>query len=276
MEHRIDGRRAWAYTGGRAFDPALPTVVFIHGAQNDHSVWALQSRWFAHHGWSVLAVDLPGHGNSDGPALASVAAMGEWVSELLRQAGVERAALVGHSMGSLIALDIASRAPDTVSALALVGTALPMQVSEALLTMTRDAPAQAIDLITSWSYHGWAQKPQSPGPGSFVAWGGRRLMQRVAARHGDAVLATDFAAVDGYKDAAAAAARVSCPVLVLSGDRDMMTPPRAARAMAKALSDSRTVLIPGAGHAVMNEAPDATLEALAAFLRATVPVTQGA
>ncbi len=95
----------------RAFDRARPTIVFVHGAANDHSVWALQSRYFAHHGYNVLAVDLPGHGRSGGEALASIEAIADWLAALLDALGVERAALVGHSMGSLAALDAAARHP---------------------------------------------------------------------------------------------------------------------------------------------------------------------
>ncbi|MDB5745253.1 MAG: alpha/beta hydrolase, partial [Massilia sp.] len=116
----IHGKAAYCYSGGKPFDAALPTVVFIHGAQNDHSVWALQSRWFAHHGFGVLAVDLPGHGRSAGPALASVEAMAGWLLAVFDAAGVTRAMLVGHSMGSLIALEASYRAPERVRALALL------------------------------------------------------------------------------------------------------------------------------------------------------------
>ena len=111
MKLTVQGREAYAYTGGKPFDPALPCVVFIHGAMCDHSVWTLLARWFAHHGHGVLAPDLPGHMRSAGPALASVEAMADWLLALLDEAGVARAALVGHSMGSLVALAAAARAP---------------------------------------------------------------------------------------------------------------------------------------------------------------------
>src|SRR3712207_6152309 len=96
----VQGKQAYCYTGGKPFNPALPTAVFIHGAQDDHSVWALQTRYFAHHGFGVLAVDLPGHGRSAGPAHTSVESMANWLLELLDAAGVQRFILIGHSMGS--------------------------------------------------------------------------------------------------------------------------------------------------------------------------------
>ena len=106
MELTVNGKRVHAATGGRDFDPALPAVVFVHGAGMDHTVWALQARYFAHHGRAVLAVDLPGHGGSEGPSLDSIAAMGDWLAAVIEAAGSEQAALVGHSMGSLAALDL--------------------------------------------------------------------------------------------------------------------------------------------------------------------------
>ncbi|QEI06989.1 alpha/beta hydrolase [Pigmentiphaga aceris] len=273
MDITLNNRRAYAYTGGRPFDATRRTAVFIHGGQNDHSVWALQTRWFAHHGWSVLALDLPGHGNSDGPPLTSIAAMADWVAAWLDALGVKQAALIGHSMGTLIALELAGRENAPVSAIALLGAAAPMAVSDTLLAATRDNPAAAIDMITAWSHSGWAQKPQAPGPGAYLNWGGRRLMQRIAARHGADVLPTDFAAVSAYQDGLVRAEKVQCPALLVSGGRDVMTPPKAAKALAAALRDVKTVTLPEAGHAMMGEAPDAVLQALAQFLNQAVAVS---
>ena len=270
MDIILNDRRAYAYTGGRPFDATRRVAVFIHGGQNDHSVWALQTRWFAHHGWSVLALDLPGHGNSDGPPLASIAAMADWVAAWLSALGISRAALVGHSMGTLIALELAGRDNAPVSAIALLGAAVPMAVSDTLLAATRDDPAAAIDMITAWSHSGWAQKPQAPGPGAYLNWGGRRLMQRIAARHGADVLPTDFAAVNAFQDGLACAARIDCPALLIMGGRDVMTPPKATKTLAAALKDVQSVTLPEAGHAMMGEAPDAVLSALAQFLNQAV------
>src|SRR5512134_4136239 len=125
--------RIYAYTGARALAPEQPAVVFVHGAANDHSVWLLQSRYFAHHGRGVLALDLPGHGRSGGAALVSVDAIADWIVDVLDAAGLERAALVGHSLGALAVLDCAARHPARVEKIALLGPAVPMEVSDALL-----------------------------------------------------------------------------------------------------------------------------------------------
>ena len=256
---------AYAYTGGKRFDPRLPTAVFIHGAQNDHSVWALQTRYFAHHGYSVLAVDLPGHGRSRGTPLASVEAMADWLTKVLNAAGVQTAILIGHSMGSLIALETALRAQHIVKAVALVGTAYPMKVSPQLLEASEHREQAAIDMVNIWSHSGIAQKPSAPGPGFYVQGGARRLMQHVARNNPAKVFFTDFSACNAYANGEAAAAALQCPALLLLGRKDMMTPPKATAALRSALPQARVVQVEGSGHALMAEQPDQVLEALFGF-----------
>src|SRR6202165_2166561 len=133
MQLSVKGIDTFVATGGRAFDSLQPTVVLLHGAGFDHSTWALHSRWFAHHGYGVLAPDLPGHGRSSGAPLPAIADMADWTAALLDAAGAAKARLVGHSMGSLIALETAARHPAKVSALSLIGTAATMTVGPARL-----------------------------------------------------------------------------------------------------------------------------------------------
>jgi pimeloyl-ACP methyl ester carboxylesterase len=265
MDYLVQGKRAYCYTGGKAYTPALPSAVFIHGAQNDHSVWALQTRYFAHHGHNVLAVDLPGHGRSDGPALTSIEAISAWLLALLDAAGVERALLIGHSMGSLAALETAGAAPARVSKLAMVGTAYPMRVSDALLGAARDDEQRAIDMVNIWSHSTMSPKPSSPGPGFNVMESSRRLMQRMAARGPAQLFHTDFSVCNSYAGGEAAAARVTCPTLLLLGQRDMMTPPKGARMVKEIILHARTVEVAASGHALMTEQPDAVLDALYGF-----------
>jgi pimeloyl-ACP methyl ester carboxylesterase len=260
------GHDAYCYTGGKPFDAALPTVVFIHGAQNDHSVWVLQTRYFAHHGFSVLAVDLPGHGRSKGAPLSSVEALSDWLLGLLDAAGVQKAALIGHSMGSLIALETSFRAPDRIDKLAMVGTAYPMKVSDMLLDASKNDEQSAIDMVNIWSHTSIAHKPSCPGPGFWVMGGSQRLMQRISDQNPAQVFHTDFSACNAYANGEAAAQAVTCPTLLLLGKRDMMTPPKATAALTKAIPHCRIVQIEDCGHALMAEQPDAVLETLFAFM----------
>jgi len=262
MELTVDHRTVYAYTGGRAFDPALPTVVFIHGAEHDHCVWVLQSRYLAHHGRGVLAVDLPGHGRSEGPPLESVEAVADWIAALLDAAGVKQAALIGHSMGSLIAVECAARYPERISRIALIGTAFPMRVSDELLDATKNNEPLAQDMVNIWSHFAYAQYPSNPGPGFWVMGENLRLMQRQK----PGVMHVDFAACNSYANGAQAAAKVACPALLVLGKRDIMTPPRAAKELTTALKDKRVVEIAGTGHALMAEKPDEVLDALVGFV----------
>ncbi|MFZ2648783.1 MAG: alpha/beta hydrolase [Burkholderiaceae bacterium] len=252
---------AYAYTGGKAFDARLPCIVFIHGALHDHSVWTLLARWFAHHGHAVLAVDQPGHARSTGAPLPNVEALAQWVLALLDAAGVERAAMVGHSMGSLVALEAVAQAAQRVSHLVMVATAYPMKVSDALLTTARDSPFKAIDMVTAFSHSTLGPKPAYPGPGAWVPGGFRALMRRVhSAQHGVNLFHHDFTLCDRYAGGLQAAAKVRCPVTLILGERDQMTTPRQTRDIAQALK-ARVVKVP-AGHDLMAEAPEEVLGAL--------------
>lgn len=266
MTWSVQGRRAYAYTGGRPFDPALPCVVLVHGALHDHSVWALAARWLAHHGHAVLAVDLPGHGRSDGPPLPDVAAHAQWALALLDAAGAATAAWIGHSMGSLVTLEAAAIAPQRASRLVMVGTAYPMKVSEALLRTASEAPLRAIDMVNAFSIAGLASKPSYPAPGMWLHGANRALMRRTLRGCGQTNLfAHDFGVCDRYDGGLAAAARVTCPAHLILGERDQMTPPKAAREIATALK-ARIHTVPGCGHSIMLEQPDAFVAALRAAL----------
>ncbi len=261
MKLLVNGREAYAYTGGKPLDPKLPCVVFIHGACNDHSGWTLLARWFAHHGFGVLAVDLPGHMRSAGPLLPDVQAHAAWVLALLDAAGIGQASLVGHSMGSLIALEAAARAPERASHLVMIGTAYPMKVSDALLATARENPLRAMGMVNSWSISSLATKPGFPGPGSWLHGSALALMRRVQAAGGGAnVFLHGFEVCNRYAGGLEAVARVRCPVTVVLGRDDQMTPERAAKEISQALR-ARVVTLPS-GHHLMAEAPDAVLKAV--------------
>ena len=254
-------REAYAYTGGKAFDATLPTIVFVHGALHDHSVWTLLARWFAHHGHGVLAVDLPGHGRSEGPALPTVEAIADWLLAVLDAAGVATASFVGHSMGSLVALEAAARAPQRARHLVMIGTAYPMAVSPALLEMAERDPQAAIASVNTWSHSTQAAKPSHPGPGAWLQGGNVALMRRTQAADATGNLfLLDFRACNAYRGGLEAAARVTCPATLILGRRDQMTVAKDAGDLATALGVTPTTI--DAGHALMTEAPDALLDAL--------------
>jgi pimeloyl-ACP methyl ester carboxylesterase len=261
VELKVDGRKVYAATGGRAFDPAKPAVLFVHGAGIDHTVWQLPARWFAWHGHSVLAVDLPAHGRSEGPVAGSVAELGQWLGRVIDAAGIERAALVGHSMGGAIALETAAALPQRVSGIALLGSAAVMPVNADLLNAAREAPERAYRMMTAWSHGVAAKMGGHPVPGLWMTGGSLALF----ARNAPGVLHAGLAACAAWTSGPDAAARVRCPALVILAANDIMTPPKNGAELARLIAGSRTVTLPDCGHMLVAEQPDATLDALVAF-----------
>jgi pimeloyl-ACP methyl ester carboxylesterase len=261
MQFIVQGYPAYAYTGGRPYDPALPSIVFVHGAAFDHSVWQWQARYFAHHGYSVLAVDLPAHGRSPGTPRTTIEALADWIAAFIDSAGLASAALVGHSMGSLVALETALGHPQRVSKLALVGTSAPMAVGEPFIAAARDDSPAAFDMETVWGHSRNAMLAQSPVPGIALMGASRQLNGR--ARPG--VLHADLNACHAYQPPLERIHAMKIPALVLAGKRDQMTPFKAGTALAKEIPGATFVAL-DAGHSMMSEAPRETLDALRRFL----------
>ena len=260
MQLTVNGTSVYAATGGRDFDPAKPAVVFIHGAGLDHTCWQLESRWFAWAGWSVLAVDLPAHGRSGGAPLESIEAMCGWVLAVMDAAGVETAALVGHSMGAVIALETAARTPERVTGLGLLGISSAMPVHPALLTAAKETPERAYDMMTGWCFANSAKLGGNKAPGMWMTGGARALLGRGR----DGALAADLAACNAWTTAAQSAAAVKAPTILVLGVEDVMTPARKGQELARHISSAKCVTLPGCGHMMMQEQPDATLDALVA------------
>lgn len=263
MDFSVDGRKAFAYTAAHAVDPTRPAVVFVHGAGLDHSWWGLQSRYFGYHGYNTLAVDLPGHGRSEGPPLSSIEKMADWVMRLLDAAGLAKAGIVGHSMGSLVALECAARYPARTERVALIGTAYPMKVSEAFLEAARRNDQSAYDMETIWGHAPRVPLGGNPNPGMWMYGDTLARLARLA----PGVLHNDLRACNEYSAGLASAAKGACPALFVLGRWDQMTPPKAATSLAGAIAGSRTVTIGPSGHSLMAEAPDATLDALIEFFK---------
>jgi len=254
----INGTEAFVATGGKPLDASLPAILFLHGAGFDHSVWALQSRWFAHHGHAVLAPDLPGHGRSAGAPLKTIAAMADWCAALLQESGFAGARVVGHSMGSLIALELAARHPGLVTRLALIGTAAAVPVGPDLLKAAEANDHDAVDMVTIWGLGPSAELGGNRAPGLWMHGGAERVLE--ANRPG--VLYADLFACNAYQDGPAAAAKIAVPTTLIIGERDLMTPARGGRALAAMIATSRLVTLEGAGHTMMVERPDEVLDEL--------------
>jgi pimeloyl-ACP methyl ester carboxylesterase len=264
MDFQVDGKKVFAYTAAHELDASKPALVFVHGAGLDHSWWGLQSRYFGYHGWNVIACDLPGHGRSEGAPLSTIGAQADWLVRLLDAANLPKANLVGHSMGSLVALECAARNPARVERIALLGTAFPMNVSDAFLEAARSNDQSAYDMETIWGHAPQAALGGNPNPGMWMYGDTLARLGRLA----PGVLHADLKACKDYSGGLESAARIRCPSLVVMGGQDMMTPPKAAKSLLEVLSEATAVSIPPSGHSLMAEAPDATLDALIGFFGA--------
>jgi pimeloyl-ACP methyl ester carboxylesterase len=251
------------YTGGKPFDRARPSVVFVHGSANDHSVWTLQARYFAHHGWNALAVDLPGHGKSFGVARTSIAEYADWLIGLLDTATIDKAALVGHSMGSLIVLECAAGHTSRVSQMVLLGTSVPMPVADALLDASIHRPAEACDMLNLWGHGPQLKWGKNPTPGTSSMMAGKRLL--LQSRPG--VLTADLAACNAFLPGDALFAAVAAPTLIIAGACDLLTPAKQAQAVAARIAACRIVQLADVGHMMMQEAPGKVLDTLRGFLK---------
>ena len=258
MEFVVDRKRVFAYTAVHLFDLRRPTMVFPHGAGLDHSAIGLQSRYFGYHGRNVLALDLPGHGRSEGPPIPTVAGMADWVFKVLDTLDVRKASLVGHSMGALVALESASRQPERIERVACIGIAYPMKVSDAFLEAARKDEQTAFDMETIWGHAAQVPLGGNPNPGMWMYGDMLARLRRLA----PGVLYNDLKACNDYTSDFAG---VKCPVLLVLGKRDVMTPPRSAKALQEKLPASQTVILAPSGHTLMAESPDETLDALVEF-----------
>lgn len=261
MKVIAQGYPAFAYTGGVPYDASRPAVLLLHGAAMDHSAWQWQSRYLAHHGYAVLAPDLPAHGQSPGPARTSVESLAGWAEDFLAALGRERAFVAGHSLGSLVALELAMRRPDLVASLVLAGTSVPMPVGEAFLAAAKDDSPAAHAMQSIWGHARRSPLTASPVPGANLLASGRRLVERA----GPGVQHAGLAACHAYSPDPARLASLAMPVTVIAGRFDQMTPPRAGEAVARGIPGARLVKV-DAGHSMLAEAPREVLAAmLAAF-----------
>jgi pimeloyl-ACP methyl ester carboxylesterase len=262
MQFIVQGYPAFAYTGGRPYTPREPAVVFIHGAAFDHSVWQWQSRYLANHGYCVLVPDLPAHGRSPGVVRRSVGELADWVAALIESAGLARACVIGHSMGSLVALELALRRADLVQKLALVGTSVPMAVGDPFLAAARDDSPVGLDMEATWGHARNVLLAASPVPGTSLHGASRALNDRAQA----GVLAADLEACRAYQPSIEKIRALAMPTLVVGGKRDQMTPAKLGAALAAQIPGATFALL-DAGHSMMSEAPRPLLELLKEFLR---------
>ena len=258
MYIEVKGQTTFASTGGKEFDPGLATVLFVHGSGLDHRSWALQTRWFAYNGYSVLAPDFPGHSLSSGDALKSIEDQGQWLADFMDASGVSSAHVVGHSQGFLCALELAKLAPTKVKSLSGIGTAAAIPVNPALIETALESPVRAADMMLQWGFGNQAQMGISAVPGMQPIAIGRQIMASNP-------LAVDLQACANYEQGQQVAASLKIPTQLVLAGQDRMTPLKAGKALADTMN-ARVIIIENYGHMLPIEAPKRCLVALRDFI----------
>lgn len=265
----VNGRKVFASTGGKTFDDTKPAVVFLHGSGLDHTFWGLHSRFFAFRNYAVLVPDLPGHTNSEGPALKSIETMADWLSDVVEAQNANNISLVAHSQGCLTALEFASRYPERLRSVSFVASGLATPVNDVLLNAAQNDPDAAIAMMLAWGFGSAGQLHQGPIPGNSMLAGGCRVMRGNAPNE----LATDLIACNNYKNGKAAAQNVSAPVQVIVAGKDRMAPKQATTELIQHLNDPEVTVIRQSGHMAPQEVPNQCRALLKAFIFSNNPAT---
>ena len=260
MRLTLNNAEIFASTGGRDFDPSGPVVLFVHGSGQSHLGFMLQHRFFANRGFQCITPDMPGHGLSKGEALTTIKAMADWYAQFMQALGITKATLVGHSMGGLIELELASRYPDLVAKAAFISTALAIPVNDALINLAAAKEGAAIGAMMDWGHGAAGHIHDHTMPGTSHMLYGSRLM----AGNAPGTLHKDLVACNAYADGPTAAQSVTCPTLTVVCGQDRMTPRKTGLALQAALG-GELVEIAQSGHMSITEHPFDVNKALRAF-----------
>ncbi|MFL2701633.1 MAG: alpha/beta hydrolase [Gammaproteobacteria bacterium] len=237
-------------------------IVFIHGTGMDHSVWTLPVRYFLRKKRDVLSIDLPGHGKSPGKLISSISGFSDQVFKLLDNNSIKKCSIVGHSMGSLITLEMASTQPHRVKSMSLIGTAFPMQVNDQLLEFAKSDVQKAIDILTFMGYSNQARIGRNKNPGMWMTESTRRLMQQ--SKKG--VIYNDLLACSNFKGGLEKAKKVTAKVQLILGSNDFLTPTRKAVDLIDNFKNPDVKEIIDSGHTLMAEDPNKVLDYLIEIL----------
>ena len=230
-------------TGGFDFDEKKPSILLMHGSGLTHIVWSLHEQFYASQGFNVLSVDLPGHGNSEGPALKSIEEISNWIKFLMEKINISKITIVGHSQGCLVGIDFASRYSDLISSLVLVSGSYKMPVNQDLIDLAEAGDEKTVLLMMKWGYE---------GSKAFI--GGNPVKKIInSSREIREILAVDLNACNKYKTGKESLEKINCPTLCIFGDLDKMVPLKVGNKMAELIKNSETKVISNCGHMIIFE-----------------------
>ena len=268
MKFTVNNKEVFASTGGRPFDKKKPLIIFIHGSGLSHITWVLQTRYFAFHGYSILAIDLPGHGYSEGPALESIEEQGKWISDVIDSVEMKEASLVGHSQGCLVTIECAARNPNMIKTISLMGGAGAIPMNPMLLELAENNNPKAVDLMMDWAHGPAGHLGGHPVPGLYHLNTGSMLVQSKEIKD---TLGVDFRACDNYKIGFESAKNIKVPTLSILADKDKMCPVKEGKKLADLIEASEVHIIQNCGHMMLLEEADKTLAILKRFILENYP-----
>jgi len=230
-------------TGGMDFDIKKPSILLMHGSGLTHIVWSLHEQFYATQGYNVLSVDLPGHGNSEGPSLKSIEEISDWIKSLMNVLDIKKLVIIGHSQGSLVGIDFAARYPDLINSLVLVAGSYKMPVNQDLINYAEAGDEKAVLLMMKWGYE---------GSKAFI--GGNPVKKIInSSREIREVLAVDLNACNNYKDGKESLEKINCSTLCIFGDLDKMVPLEVGNKMSSMIKNAEKKVINNCGHMIIFE-----------------------
>jgi len=230
-------------TGGMNFDKEKPSILLIHGSGLTHIVWSLHEQFYASQGYNVLSVDLPGHGNSEGPSIKSIEEISDWIKSLMTALNIPKIIIVGHSQGCLVGIDFAARYANLLSSLVLVAGSYKMPVNQDLIDLAEAGDEKAVLLMMKWGYE---------GSKAFI--GGNPVKKIInSSREIREVLSVDLKACNNYKGGKESLEKINCPTLCIFGDLDKMVPLKVGTKMSALIKNSETKVISNCGHMIIFE-----------------------
>jgi len=240
---QIENKNIHASDAGQGIDPKKETIVFLHGSGLSHIVWSLTEQFFSNKNFNVLSIDLPGHGNSDGPCLDTIEKIADWLEQVFISLNLEKLTLVGHSQGCLEILEYASKYKNRLKKIVFIGGSNKMPVHSDLIDLAKNGDSDAVKLMMKWGYEG-SKKFIGGNPVEKIIQSPRDIRE---------ILAVDLVACNNYKNGTDAAKSIECPSLFIFGSLDKMVNLEAGKKFSNLVKNSTVHVIEGCGHMIMIE-----------------------
>jgi pimeloyl-ACP methyl ester carboxylesterase len=252
----IQNKSVFASDAGQGIENSKDTIVFLHGSGLSHIVWSLTEQFFSNKKFNVLSIDLPGHGNSEGPCLDSIEKIADWLEKVFEELKLKNIILVGHSQGCLEALEYSFKYKDRLKKIVFVGGSYQMPVNKDLIDLATDGDSDAVKLMMKWGFEG-SKKFIGGNPVEKIIQSPRDISE---------ILAVDLIACNNYQNGSEAAKAINCPAMFIFGELDKMANLESGKKFANLVKNSTTHIVIGSGHMIMIEKAFEMREKILEFL----------